>query len=122
MAVNVSKTNYIIFRTHGKKIDANLPDVFFNSNDPDTPVPNPQLEFKLKRIHDNNADPKLRSFKLLGVFLGEYLSFNKHVAHVWTKLSRVNFCLSRIINFVSTKTLRTLYFLCFTHTYSIALI
>ncbi len=37
MAVNVNKTNYIIFRTSGKIINADLPDVVFNSNYPDSP-------------------------------------------------------------------------------------
>jgi hypothetical protein len=110
MAVNVSKTNYIIFRTRGKKIDADLPDVVFNSNDLDSVSPDPSLIQKLERIHDNNDVPKLRSFKLLGILLDEYLTFNNHIAHICSKLSRANFCLRRISNFVSTKTLRTLYF------------
>ncbi len=63
-----------------------------------------------ERIHDNNADPKLRSFKLLGVHFDEYLTFNKHISHVSAKLTRANFCLRRIANFISIKTLRTLYF------------
>ena len=67
MAVNVSKTNYIIFRTCGKTINADLPDVVFNSNDPDSPDQCPQSIYKLDRIHDNNPDIKLRNFKLLGV-------------------------------------------------------
>jgi hypothetical protein len=110
MAVNVSNTNYIIFRTRGKKIDADLPDVVFNSNDLDSVSPDPSLIQKLERIHDNNDVPKLRSFKLLGILLDEYLTFNNHIAHICSKLSRANFCLRRISNFVSTKTLRTLYF------------
>jgi hypothetical protein len=67
MAVNVSKTNYIIFRTRGKIINADLPDVVFNSNDPDSPDQCPQSIYKLDRIHDKNPDIKLRNFKLLGV-------------------------------------------------------
>jgi hypothetical protein len=44
MAVNVKKTNYIIFHTPGKKIDANCPDVVFNSNEINSPSPNPNLQ------------------------------------------------------------------------------
>ncbi len=110
MAVNVSKTNYIIFRTRGKHINIDTPNLVFNSNDPDEPLLNPQLIQTLERIHDNNADPKLRSFKLLGVYFDEYCSFNKHISHVCAKLTRANFCLRRIANFVPVKTLRTLYF------------
>jgi hypothetical protein len=80
----------------------------------------PHLFLNLKKVHNNNVDIKLRSFKLLGIFLDEYLSFNKQVACVCAKLARSNFCLRRIANFVSTKTLRTLYFSMSTPTYSIA--
>ncbi len=59
MAVNVSKTNYIIFRTVVKKIDADLPDVVFNSNDLNSASPDPSLIQKLEQIHDNNDVPKL---------------------------------------------------------------
>jgi hypothetical protein len=44
---------------------------------------------------------KLKSVKLLGVFLDEYFTFNKHISYVWAKLTRANFCLRRIENFVS---------------------
>jgi hypothetical protein len=56
MAVNVSKTNYIIFRTRGKIVNADIPDVVFNSNDPDLPNQCPQAIYKLNRIHDLNPD------------------------------------------------------------------
>jgi hypothetical protein len=70
-----------------KKIYADLPDVVFNSNDLDSVSPDPSLIQKLERIHDNNDVPKLRSFKLLGILLDEYLTFNNHIAHICTKLS-----------------------------------
>jgi hypothetical protein len=41
MAVNVSKTNYIIFHTRGKKVELNGLNVIFNSNDPDSANPDP---------------------------------------------------------------------------------
>jgi hypothetical protein len=110
MAVNVKKTNYIIFHTRGKKIDNACPDVVFNSNEIDSTLPDPNLIHKLERIHDLNEDVKLRNFKLLGVFFDEHLTFNKHLAHVSAKLSSTNFCLKRVSNFIPTKTLRTLYF------------
>jgi hypothetical protein len=99
MAVNVNKTNYIIFHTRGKKIDPNHPDVVFNSNEPGVSHSDPSLINKLERIHDNHAVDKMRSFKLLGVFLDEHLSFSNHITHVCAKLSRSNFCLRRVANF-----------------------
>jgi hypothetical protein len=110
IAVNFKKTNFIIFHTRGKKIDANCPDVVFNSNDLNSPSPDPNLIYKLERIHDLNPDNKLRNFKLLGVFFDEHLTFNKHLSNIWAKLSSANFCLKRVANFITTKTLRTLYF------------
>jgi hypothetical protein len=52
MAVNVSKTNYIIFRTRGKKIDLNGKSIVFNSNDPNSPHVDPNLIQKIERVHD----------------------------------------------------------------------
>jgi hypothetical protein len=52
----------------------------------------------------------MKSFKLLGVYFDEYLSFNKHISMLAAKLSRANFLLRRITNFVSKNTLRKLYF------------
>jgi len=37
MAVNTSKTKYIIFRSHGKQIQENHEKVVFNSNEIGTP-------------------------------------------------------------------------------------
>jgi hypothetical protein len=42
MAVNTSKTKFIVFRTQGKKIDANECALYFNNNEPGKPV-NPDL-------------------------------------------------------------------------------
>jgi hypothetical protein len=43
----------------------------------------------------------MKSFKLLGVFFDEHLSFNKKISHIAAKLSRANFLLRRVNNFVS---------------------
>jgi hypothetical protein len=47
---------------------------------------------------------------LLGVYLDEQLTLNKHVSHVCSKLSRANYMLRRVANFLTAKCLRTLYF------------
>jgi hypothetical protein len=38
LAVNVNKTKYMIFRTSGKKIDNNIPDLIFDENEPNEPI------------------------------------------------------------------------------------
>ena len=84
MVVNVSKTNYIIFHNRGKRTDLNGRDVVFNSNDIDA-AQDPMLIQRIERIHNKHEDPKLQSFKLLGVYLDESLTLNKHVDHISAK-------------------------------------
>jgi hypothetical protein len=109
MAINVSKTNYIIFHTKGKKIELNGLDVVFDCNKIGK-ILDPNMIFKFERIFDKHSNEKLRSFKLLGVFFDENLTFNKHCAYVSSKLSRSIFCMRRAANFFFTKSLRSLYF------------
>jgi hypothetical protein len=50
----------------------------------------------LECIHDNHNDDKMQSFKLLGVFLDEHVTLNKHVAHVTAKLTKALYLLRRV--------------------------
>ncbi len=109
MVVNVSKTNYIIFHKRGKRTDLNGRDVVFNSIDIDA-AQDPMLIQRIERIHNKHEDPKLQSFKLLGVYLDESLTLNKHVDHISAKLAKSLYLLNRIKHFVSLNSLRKLYF------------
>jgi hypothetical protein len=71
MAVNTTKTKFILFRTHGKIIDDSLCNVFFNSNEIGKPN-NPDNIFKIERIFNAGAT---KNFKLLGILFDEYLTF-----------------------------------------------
>ena len=109
MAVNISKTKYIIFRTKGKKFDGNISPVTFNNNE--IGVQNdPKNIFTLERVHTDNPEQEHRFYKLLGVYLDEYLSFDKHVSYICAKLSRANFCIKRATNKLSKKALTSLYY------------
>ena len=110
MAVNISKTKYIIFRTRGKKIDqSTLPSVVFNNNE--IGLPNDQSKiFKLERVFNDNPSIEHKSYKLLGVYFDEYLSFDKHCSYICAKLSRSIFCIKRASNKLSLKSLRSLYY------------
>jgi hypothetical protein len=110
MVVNVSKTNYIIFHNRGKRIDLNGRNVVFNSNDIDVVPQDPTLIQRIERIHNKHEDPKMQSFKLLGVYLDESLTLNKHVDHISAKLAKSLYLLNRIKHFVSLNSLRKLYF------------
>jgi hypothetical protein len=110
MAVNVSKTKYIIFKPRGKKV--NLEDdegIFFNNNDIGGDVDQGKI-YKLDRIFDDNTVPQDRSYKLLGVLLDENLSFNHHINYLANKIAQSNYILSKSKNMLPKKTLRTLYF------------
>ena len=84
MAVNVSKTKFIIFRTRGKKIDVNGLKIVFNSNEPNC-VPDPAKIIPLEQIAN---DKPTKYYKLLGVLLDEYLSFEYHIKLVCNKIAK----------------------------------
>ncbi len=65
LAVNVTKTKYMIFRTSGKKIDNNIYDLIFDENEPNEPI-NQQLINKLERFHDNHECKNSRAYKIFG--------------------------------------------------------
>ncbi len=60
MAVNVSKTKYIIFHTGGNPV-GNTIKILYDDNEPDENVPERTYELectnKLERIHNNHAIP-----------------------------------------------------------------
>jgi hypothetical protein len=106
MAVNTSKTKFIVFRTRGKRIVPEDCQLMFNGNEIGT-VENPNLIVPIVRIHDQGDE---KSFKLLGVHFDEYLSFNAHISSVCAKISKSLYCLNRIKNFVTPSALKMLYF------------
>ena len=108
MAVNVSKTKFIIFHTCGKKVDLDGKKIIFDNNDPSSPL-DPNLACELERIHNNHADPSSRSYKLLGILIDEHLTFHHHIDYLKFKLSKALFCINRVKNFLPQKTLKTIY-------------
>jgi hypothetical protein len=108
MAVNVSKTKYIIFKPKGEKIELNKQKgIFFNNNDIGA-VQDQQRIYKLDRIFDNNPIPQDRSYKLLGVLLDENLSFNQHCKLVCSKIAQSNYIIAKLKNLLSKKILKDL--------------
>ena len=110
MAVNISKTKYLIFHTKGKKIE-NFDDnsIVFDENEIGKPK-DPALITPLGRIFDSHPAADQRSYKLLGVLFDETLSFKHHVNFLVNKLSKSLFCLNRAKNFLDPKALKMLYF------------
>ena len=78
MAVNVSKTKYIIFKPKGMKINIE-PDkgIVYDENEMGMPRNESKIT-PLVRIYNDNPDPCNRTYKLLGLYLDEHLSFDYH--------------------------------------------
>ncbi len=60
MAVNVIKTNHIIFHTRGKQVTLNGCDIIFDSNETNAITPDPALTQKIERIPNKHNDPKCK--------------------------------------------------------------
>jgi hypothetical protein len=106
MAVNTSKTKFIVFRTRGKRIDPRDCNLLFNTNEIGKPE-DPSLIYEIKRIH-NEGDEK--NYKALGILLDEYLSFDDDISQLCAKISKSLYCINRIKNFVTKTALKMLYF------------
>ena len=109
MAVNISKTKFFIFRIKGKKIDILDTHVLFNNNDINGHQ-DPKNIFKLERVFLENINPDHQTYKLLGVHFDEYLNFDKHSSYICAKLSRSLYCIKRVSNKLSKKSLLSLYY------------
>jgi hypothetical protein len=69
MAVNTSKTKFIVFRTRGKRINPEDCQLVFNSNEIGLEQ-NPDKIVPITRVFSEGVE---KSFKLLGVHFDEYL-------------------------------------------------
>jgi len=109
LAVNKNKTKFIIFRSKGKKIQDNIEPLLFDENETNTPF-NQNLVTTLERYHNDHINKDCRAYKLLGVYLDEYLNFDQHLNHVSRKLSRSLYCIRMAKNNVNANGLRSLYY------------
>ncbi len=113
MALNVSKTEYIIFHNKGKKIDLQGLNVQIDENTDfpnPNPNPNPPSPHILERICNQNLNKAGRSFRLLGVHFDENLNFNSHISILCNKLSRALFILRQVKKLLPQPAMKTLYF------------
>jgi hypothetical protein len=108
MAVNTAKFEVytVAFRTRGKRINPDDCQFVFNSNAIGS-VENPNMIVPILKVHEQGVE---ESFKLLGIYFDEYLSFDAHVSSVWAKISKSLYCLNRIKIFVTPSAMKMLYF------------
>jgi hypothetical protein len=106
MALNTNKTKFMVYRTRGKPINEADCHLVYDSTELGYET-DPLLVSPIERVHNNGAE---KSFKLLGVYFDEYLSFDAHVNHLCMKLSKSLYCLNKVKNFISKESLKKLYF------------
>jgi len=92
MAVNVSKTKFMIFHTKGKSIPEQSPKIYYNDNENENDDQN--LIYEIERYHSNHEKTECRSYKLLGIYLDENLNLNHHTNVLCNKLSKSLFCIN----------------------------
>jgi Reverse transcriptase (RNA-dependent DNA polymerase) len=109
MAVNTTKTKYIIFHGKGRSLNMEGRELVFDCNPPGVAA-NPALISTLERIHNNHISLDSRSYKLLGILLDENLSFNANTDLLLSKLSKSSFIINRSKNFLPKSSLLTLYY------------
>jgi len=109
LAVNITKTKYIIFRMKGKKINDNIPDIIYNENEPNSPAEQ-SLITTLERYHDTHPDTTCRAYKLLGILLDEHLTLDAHTNHIVNKLTRSLYCIKQAKHIIPPKGMKSLYF------------
>jgi hypothetical protein len=95
-----------VFRTRGKVINLLDCQLVYNGNEIGKPLL-PELIYPIERIHNEGSTS---SFKLLGILFDEYLTFDDHISHLCSKISKSLFCINRIKDFVDQKTRKMLYF------------
>jgi len=108
LAVNVKKTKYSVFHTKQKKIDFSNFKILFNENDLN--CNNQDKITELDRIAIDNPIESERTYKYLGIYLDEHLSFDLHVKYLTSKLSRSLYFLSKVKYKLPKKSLINLYY------------
>jgi hypothetical protein len=110
MAVNVSKTKYIIFRNKGMPVNINeTGPIVYDDNEIGKPF-NAEKVKVLDRVCNDNVNINDRHYKLLGLLLDEYLSFDAHCNLVCSKVAKSNYIINKAKNILPTGALKTLYF------------
>ena len=106
MAINTSKTKFILFRTQGKKVNDDICKIVYNNNEIGK-IEDPLLIYPIERIHNQG---NVKVFKLLGVLLDEFLNFDAHINFLCSKISKSLYIINRAKNFLPKDALLSLYY------------
>ena len=102
MAVNISKTKFIIFHGRGKRVNMNNLQIVYNNNEICKPE-DPSLITPLERVFDGHPNKESRSYKLLGVHFDECLTFKTHINIVSNKINQSIYCINHANPFLTKK-------------------
>ena len=93
LSLNVSKTKFIIFRSRY--------------------MPSVKTDFKLfidqSEIERIGTNCNTKSFKFVGVYLDETLSWDQHINNLNSKLSSANFALNQVKHFLPQRIMKSIY-------------
>ena len=90
-----------------KKINNDNLNIYFNNNDIDSPIQDPNLIKPLECVDRNSDTPAI---KFLGLYIDQFLNFKYHIKKIKNKLSSALFCIRRCKNILTDSTLKILYF------------
>ena len=107
MSLHPSKTKFTVFYPTPSLIPWNDINLYFDENEPNIPVPNPQLRKKIGFVNHESNEPAI---KFLGIYLDPGLNFKFHIDQLNKKLSKSLFCIRRSKNILTEKALKTLYY------------
>ncbi len=107
MAVNVSKTKFIIFHTKGKITDHSI-HLTYDDNKPNEN--DPSLIHNIERFYTNHLNPQCRAYKILGIYIDEHLSFDFHTIHIISKLNRSLYCMNKVKKNLPPAAMKSLYY------------
>ena len=93
LCLNISKTKYIIFRPSVTRHIESDHTLFINNQ-------------AIERIGDKFDNT---SFKFLGIFIDETISWKKHIDKICTKISQANYVINKVKNTIPKQCLLTLY-------------
>ena len=97
LALNISKTNYVIFHSSQRKLDLNI-------------------TIKL----DKKALTQKEHIKYLGVIIDSHLNWKQHIQTVSNKISRSIGIMYRLRNYINLKNMKSIYYsLIYSHIYAI---
>ncbi len=105
LALHPQKTQFMLISNSPTALNYHT-ELFINHNN-SSQSPDQNLIYPISRVVSSSSVPAV---KFLGIFFDTDLNFRYHINHICSKVSRALFMLRRCKNFLSAKSLKTLYY------------